>query len=300
MRGSTPRLATCLAVLSGALLLVSSAAAAPPEATAPGEASGSFSIDGKSVAVHYAYAMTQPDVFDAKKTNTAILVSEKPVSDAALADAKDLEDAGRGMTNWILIKLDEKGSAIREVVRHQSLGDASLQMSGMTHSDFKAGAQSADRIEGAIRTEKEEEFLHHKYRTDVRFSAPLRVAAREEPLPDARTGKKLPKGGGEPGKAYFAFEDAVRRKDLAAIRKLKPADMPDMPDNDLRQALEIMAAMSPEKVVVDDGYIAGDTAVLYVSGTQDGRKSYGTIRMKRVGDNWLATNQNWSDKPPEK
>src|SRR5205807_10038242 len=132
------------------------------------------------------------------KTNTAILLAERPLPDAALAAAKDLEAAGRGQTNWILVELDEKGSAIREVVHHDSLGDASLQMSGMTHSDVKAAA-GKDRVEGSVRTKEAEDFVKHEYQTDARFNAPIRQAAREVALPDAKTGKKLPRGGGDPG-----------------------------------------------------------------------------------------------------
>ena len=301
MRDAT-RLRSTRPALWTALLLSAlpfRALAAPPDAPKPGEASGSFSVDGRAVTLRYAYAMTQPDVFDEKKTNTAILLTEKPLPESALGSVKDLESAGRDQTNWILVRLDEKGSAIREVVHHASLGDASLQMSGMTHSDVKANA-GKDRVEGAVRTEGEEDFLHHKYRTDVRFNASIRQAAHETPLPDARTGKRLPPGGGEPGKAFFAFDEAVRKKDLAAIRRLKPAEMPDMSDKDLSAALEMMAAMSPAKITIDEGYANGDLAVLYVSGTQDGRKQYGTVRMNKVGANWLATDQKWSDKPPAK
>ena len=162
------------------------ALAVPPDAPKPGEASGTFSVDGKTVTLHFAYAMIQPDSFDEKKTNTAILLAEKPLPDAALAAAKDLEAAGRGQTNWILVKLDEKGSAIREVVHHDSLGDASLQMSGMTHSDVKAAA-GKDRVEGSLRTKEAEDFVRHEYQTEERGSAvkaagTMPAAARAKPM----------------------------------------------------------------------------------------------------------------------
>lgn len=200
----------------------------------------------------------------------------------------------------MLFVLDESGRAVREVVRHESLGEDSLQMSGMTHSDFTLDSQSKDRIQGAIRTKGSEQFLKHKYQTDLRFNASIRQAKRDEPLPDGRSGQKLPAGGGEPGKAYFAFQDAVRRKDLAAIRKLKPADVPDMPDDDLKKALELMAAMSPTKVTITEAYINGDTAALYLTGFQGGEKQYGTVRMNKSGGVWRATQEKWSNTPPGK
>lgn len=284
-----------------AALLSASPGSAPAQTLSPGQASGNFSIDGKKVSLHHAYAMIQPDVFDEKKTNTAILLTEKPLDDAALADLKDLEDAGRGQTNWLFFKLDDGGSPIKEMVRHDALGDISLLITGMTHSDFQLVARTKDTIEGSIATKKEEKFSDHKFRTNVRFHAVLRTAKREEPPPDPKTGgTKLPPGGGEPGKAYFAYQQAVQKKDVAAIRKLKSADMPDMSDKDIREALELMAAMSPSKITISEGYVKGDDAVLYVTGLEDGQKRYGTVRMSRVGGEWQPSNEKWSDKPPAK
>jgi hypothetical protein len=291
-------------ILAAAVLAVLFSPPAPgasPESPAAGTASGSFAIDGKTVKLAYAYAMAQPSTFDEKKSDTVILLTDKPIPESVFEKLKDLEDVDRGQKrNSILFKLDESGSAIREVIHHETLGDASLQMSGMTHADVKTGVRTKDRIEGAAQTKGDEEFLHHKYQVNARFNASIRQARQEEPLPDAKTGQKLTAGGGEPGKAYLALHAAIQKKDLAAVRKMKPADMPDMPDEELKKGLELMAIMTPAKVTINDGYVKGDTAVLYVSGTQEGQKQYATIRMARSSGAWHVGDEKWSDKPPSK
>jgi hypothetical protein len=265
----------------------------------PGTAEGSFSIDGKAVTLSHAYAMSQPDKFDEKKTNTAILLSEKPLSAGALDKLTDLENAQRGdRRNSVLFVLDETGSAVREVIRHESLGDVSLQRSGTTLAEVSAAAGPEGRVQGSAKTKEPEDFLDHKYQIDVGFDAPVHAAMKEPPLPDAKTGEKLPPGGGDPGREYLAFHEAVQKKDLEAVRKWKPADMPDVSDEELKQGLELMAAMSPAEIKVDDGYVAGDSAVLYVSGTVEGEKQYGTVRMARSEGAWRLTKQKWSNKPP--
>jgi hypothetical protein len=268
---------------------------------ASGTASGSFSIDGKKVEIKYVYAMSQPNTFDEKKTDTAVLLTDQPVPDAELAAAKEL---GRVATNKgrnsVLFEIDDSGRAMREVIRHESLGDGSLQMSGMTRADVKLSARTADKVEGSADTKETEEFLKHKYVIHAKFSAPVRAARRDPPPPDAKSGQKLPKGGGEPGKAYLAFEELIRKKDIAGLRKLKPQGVADMSDEDLKAGLELMAAMTPAKISIEDGYINGDGAVLYVSGSVDGKKQYGTVRMTKGDGVWRATDQKWSDKPPEK
>jgi hypothetical protein len=290
-------LASVFVFLANALLGPAGVAGLP--SPAPGTASGSFSIDGKSVELHYAYAMSQANQFDEKKTDTAILLTDKPLPESAFSGLKDLEGAGHGeLRNSVLFVIEEGGQAKREVIHHDSLGGTSLQMSGMTQADVQITARTADRIEGSAQTKKPQDFFEHKYEIKAQFQATVRTARRDPPLPNATTGKKLPPDGGEPGKAYFAFKDAIRKKDLAAVRKMKPPDMPDLPDADLRQGLEAMAAMTPEKLKVDDGYVAGDSAVLYVSGTLGGQKQYGTVRLSKIGGAWRFGGEKWSNKPP--
>ncbi|MGH9443767.1 MAG: hypothetical protein ACRD16_16000, partial [Thermoanaerobaculia bacterium] len=158
--------------------------------------------------------------------------------------------------------------------------------------------RSPGSLSGSISTAKEEEFLDHRYRSDVRFHAAIREAFREPPVPDAVTGKKLPAGGGEPGKAWKTLHEAIARKDLAAIRKLSPpGGMPDMSDEDLRKGLELLAVMSPEKIVIEDGYVRGDDAVLYMAGVQGGEKQYGTVRLSKIGGIWRPAGEKWKNSP---
>jgi hypothetical protein len=299
---SSRRLVAAFPVFFAAALLgPAGAAGLPPEPASTGTASGSFSVDGKKIELHYAYAMAQANPFDEKKTDTAILLTDKPLPEAAFAGVKDLEAAGRlEPHNSVLFVLDESGQAMREVVHHDALGDMSLQMSGMTHANITIRSRAGGQIEGSAQTKGPEDFLKHKYEVKAQFEAPVRQARRDAPPPDAKTGKKLPQGGGDPGKAYLALQDAIRKKDLTFIRKAKPADSPDMSDEDLRKGLEIMAAMTPPKITIDDGYVAGDAAVLYVSGVLEGEKQYGTVKLSRVGGAWHPAGESWSNKPPPK
>lgn len=284
-----------------AAFVAAAASGSPAEPGSPGTASGTFSIDGKAIELHFAYAMAQANPFDEKKTDTAILLTDRPLPEAAFSGVKDLEAAGRlEPRNSVLFVLDETGQAMREVVHHDVLGDMSLQMSGMTHAEITLKPRAGDRIEGSARTKGPEDFLKHKYEVKAQFTALVRQARRDAPPPDAKTGQKLPSGGGEPGKAYLALQEAIRKKDLAAIRKAKPADAPDMSDEDLRKGLEIMAAMTPAKISIDDGYVAGDAAVLYVSGVLEGEKQYGTVKLAKVGGAWRPAGESWSNKPPAK
>lgn len=297
----TPRTLFLAATLAASS--IRAAAPSPPSASslAAGAASGNVSIDGKSVPLRFAYAMAQPNTFDKAKTDTAILLTEKPLPESALASLSDLGRAASGAKRTsVLFVIEEDGKAIREVVHHEALAANNLQMSGMTYSEIKIASRKSDRIEGSLQTKQPESFMNHQYELKVVFNAGIRQARREAPPPDSKTSQKLPPGGGEPGKAFLAFHDAVQKKDLVAIRKSKPADLPDMSDEDLKKGLEVMAAMSPPKVTVEDGVMTGDTAVLYVTGMLGVQKQYATVQMSRSGGQWRMTKESWSDKPPQK
>jgi hypothetical protein len=285
------------ALVSGILVMML-AAFASAAGLAPGTAKGTLVIDGKPSELQFAYAMTQPNVFEKTRMDTAILVTSLPLGDGALKDLDDLEDALRMVPNGVLFKLDDKGEATREVIKHSTL-QGNLQMSGMTHAKFTKATQTKDRISGSFATSGEDTVLDHKYQLQVQFDAPIVMAKLDDPLPNAKTGQKLPMDGGEPGKAYFAWEKAIQNKDVAAMKKFKPLDAPDMPDAELKEAAEMLAAMSPSNQKIVDGYIQGDSAVLYVTGDDAGTKMYGTIPMKKTGGIWRAVKPSWSNTPPK-
>jgi hypothetical protein len=293
-----PRIRRLYAPVLGFLFLVSAAIAAAAASSPAGSAKGKLTIDGKAAELRHAYAMTQPNVFEKTKMDTAILLTSSPLPDGSLAGMDDLEDGLRMVATGVLFKLDTDGQSIREVLKHESI-EGTLQMSGMTRASFTKQTQTKDRISGKIATKGPEELLDHKYSLDATFDAAIAMAKIDAPPPDAKTGQKLPKDGGEPYKSYMAWEKALKDKDVAAMKKFKPADAPDMPDADLKEAAELLAAMSPSNIKFVDGYINGDDAVLYLTGSEGTEKMYGTVPMKKSGGVWRAVKPSWSNTPPK-
>ncbi len=265
-----------------------------------GKASGTLTIDGKSIALKYAYAMLQPNTFDKDKTDIAVLLTERPLNEGAVKDAEELDDAVGKEHGWAFFKIDDAGRPIHEVIDHPSAGGGRLMMSGFTQAGFVQKKRLKDRLEGSFATRKVEDFLNHTYEIKVEFSAPLLQARRPEPLPDAKTGETLPPDGGEPGKAYAAYLKAVRDKDIPTIRKLAPVDEQGVSESELRQMLEFMAAISPSDVKIIKGYIRRERAVLYLEGVLDGEKQYGTVELAMKGRIWKVAKEHWADTPPKK
>ena len=263
-----------------------------------GTASGSMSVDGTAIKLNYAYAMAQPNTFDKEKTDIAVLITEKPVADEAFKDVEDLRDVAIRQHGWLYFEINDEQKPVTEVADHPSLGGTQLQMSGITQSDFVQKEFNKERISGSFKTKKPETVLGYKYEVDVAFNASILQAKIPEPLPDEKTGKALPSGGGDPGKAYLTFVRAVINKDIETVKKFAPS--PEENDEELKDMIEFMAELTPKDMEITKGFIQGDRVVLYVTGTLEGERQYGTIEMIKKEGSWRMKKESWSDTPPEK
>lgn len=299
-------LTSASALLAGALLCMVSAvygitAAQAAEALPKtGSATGTLSIDGKAIDLKHAYAMAQPNVFEAQKTDIALLLTQHPLPEGALRDLEDLGDATRGLKGFVYFKIQDEGKPIYEMIDHPALGDMRLQMSGFTHAAFTARSLSKDLIQGSFKTDKPEEFMGHRYELAVRFNASVLQAKRPEPLPDAKTGTRLPTDGGEPGKAYLRYHKALLNRDIDTVRSLAPEPDAPMTQEEMQKAIEFMSEFTPKDTAITEGYVREDRAVLYLTGTLDNEKNYGTVEMIRKGGAWKIRKESWSNTPPEK
>ena len=284
--------------VAGAMVLQACLATAAAK-VAPGTAAGTLTIDGTAVELTYAYAMSQPNVFKKEQMDTAVLLTDTALPPEALK-VEDLQRATRGIKNSVLFAIDASGKPQLEIVHHVALGGMVLQMSGFTHAKFTGAPITKEHIEGSFATQGEEDFMKHRYKLAVSFNANVVQAILPEPLPNAQTGQKLPPGGGEPGKAFLALQKAIHEKDLAAIKKLKPADAPNLTDEQLKVMLGLMDAMTPKDAKITEGYVKGDVAALYVAGTEQGQPKYGTVEVRRVNGVWGGVKVSWSDQPPKK
>ncbi len=265
-----------------------------------GKASGTLTIDGKSIALKYAYAMLQPNTFDKDKTDIAVLLTGRPLNEGTVKDAEKLDDAVGQEHGWAFFKIDDAGRPIHEVIDHPAAGGSRLIMSGFTQAGFVQKKREKDRLEGSFATGKIEDFLNHTYEIKVEFSAPLLQARRPEPLPDIENGEALPRDGGEPGKAYAAYLRAVRDKDIPTLRMLAPVDEQEVSERELRQMLDFMTAISPSDAKITRGYIRGERAVLYLEGILNGEKQYGTVELVRKERIWKVAKEHWGDTPPKR
>jgi len=271
------------------------AASAPK--LADGAAAGMLKVDGKTVKLAHAVARTKPNAFDDKKTDVVVLLTQAPVAAEMLVNDDQLFSAVKdGKIQGLVLTIDSD-----EKPYHLQVLDpkASMQVSGSGFLNFDATDFSDKHVTGRFFTTSEQDFMDkHKYSYDVSFAVPVqKIAVPTEVTLDASSGTKLPAGGGDPGKAYMAFDKASRSGNLAEMKKYgsKTRPMPDMNAEEMKQMIALIKVMRPAKVKILGGYVSGDHATLNVQGEDpsDKSKSTGTIEMAKEDGAWRVLAEKW-------
>jgi hypothetical protein len=110
----------------------------------------------------------------------------------------------------------------------------------------------------------------------------------------------------EQAKVYAAWVKAVKAGDLAAWKKLVPAEASQQIEAQAKEmkktpkdVLDFLGAMSPDENTVTGLKVEGTKATLSVTGKTKGepKPSYGKVEMIQEGGSWKVGKQSWSDTP---
>jgi hypothetical protein len=110
----------------------------------------------------------------------------------------------------------------------------------------------------------------------------------------------------EQAKVYAAWVKAVKAGDLAAWKKLVPAEASQQIEAQAKEmkktpkdVLDFLGAMSPDENTVTGLKVDGTKATLSVTGKTKGepKPSYGKVEMIQEGGAWKVGKQSWSDTP---
>jgi hypothetical protein len=142
-------------------------------------------------------------------------------------------------------------------------------------------------------------FLHFGFAL-LLATATLSAAAGPPPKAAADAAKS------EQAKVYAAWVKAVKAGDLAAWKKLVPAEASQQIEAQAKEmkktpkdVLDFLGAMSPDENTVTGLKVDGTKATLSVTGKTKGepKPSFGKVEMIQEGGAWKVGKQSWSDKP---
>lgn len=263
-----------------------------------GGAIGTLTVDGSTVKLTHSLARSQPSVFDEKKTEWVVLLSDRPVAAETFGDTSKLMSAvNEGALQGLLLSVGPDETPFHLQFLHPK---TSMQVTGSGFWNLDVTDFSEKRMAARFYTTEERELGDHKYSYDASFATPVAVTVVPKKMTvDASSGTKLPANGGEPGKVYIAFDKASRAGDLASMKKYasKTSPLPEMDAEETKQMLEIMKALRPVKVKITGGFASADHASLSVEAESpfDKKKMNGTIEMAREDGAWKILKEKWKN-----
>jgi hypothetical protein len=260
-------------------------------ASAADRASGTFTVNNKSVKLDHVYAVPRENPFDKKKTDTVVVLTDRALDPAVLRDDFGLVR----IKDLSAIEVQITGE--KEVVSAMLFSSAFEKMNNISATgmhELTTTVFTPSRIAGTISAKPSEFFDNHfAYKADFDVSV-LSAAALAEPPPK---GTPLGAGGGEPGKAYDAFRKVLASGDVAALRKAVSAERAKaMDDPDFLKMLPLLREMEPKNVKITGGAVDGERATLLVTAKDEHETSTGTVVLVRERGAWKIADESWKGK----
>jgi len=274
---------TLIAVCCGlvALLGVTALAGETPSV------SGTLVANGKTIELPYVYAWALDEGFY-EETDPAwtVLFVEHAIEERELDEL--IWDAA-----YVELRITESaefGDGPELQVYSQNLklsADSGGNISGGTYPTIELTSTGPELFAGRVFLPEAQEFFGDTFQYDFTFSARLSN-------PNAPIGEPLAKGGGEPGKAYLAWVEALHSGDIERLKTLVPVEMgAQLEGEDALEMIGFMAAMTPTDLKVLGGSTDGQMAILEVEGMMDGEPVKGEVTLEKMGDFWMATKSAW-------
>lgn len=256
----------------------------PMQAAEGDKVTGTFSVDGKTTPLKYVYARTEGGSFDKTKQQVVVLITDQAVPvDALEDDFEVIHLANEGKVHGLALTINQEKQVISGQLFHEAF-NSNVSATGM--HVFKGTIISTESVEGRLYVSGSQETFDHHWQYDATFRVSLK-----KPAP---TGTPLPAGGGEPGKTYLAYCNAIQRGDLEALKKLiSQENLKDLEGPDAKKMLEMVRAMTPTRIKIVGGMLDGNKATLRVEGEMDGAKNSGTVQMNLEGTRWRLTKEKW-------
>lgn len=250
-----------------------------------GTASGTLTVQGHTIAMKHAQAVAIED-------GTRLVVSDAPIPASALQDHFELMRLTReGKVNAIQIEIGASKTSLGTAIMSNKL-EASVSTATML--DPKAiPVFTSTRLEGALSIPASS-LGPMKYQYSIRFAADItpRITKAAPTPADTASASKAPSA-----QAYLAFVAAVRAGNKARLLELSSPRVRKMIDQpDFAEKLGFIQAMLPADIQVLKAEESGDSSTLTVTGTEEGKRKEGTVKLTRQAGKWSIERESWTSR----
>ncbi len=250
---------------------------------------GSFTANGEAIELPYVYVYAKEEGFyDESDPAWEIIFASQEIEESEVDEF---------FHDFPYVKIsitltDEFGEGERLEVYSQNikLSADGGNLSGGTYPEMEWESSGPELFAGRIYHSETQEFFDDTYHYDFTFSAGLSDANAAS----APVGDPLPEGGGEPGQAYLAWNEAIRAMDVERLKTLVPPEMAEMlAAPEAKEDLEFMREMAPETLTITGGSSDGTTAILQVIGVFGGEPAEGEIELLKQDGFWMPVRESW-------
>ena len=249
------------------------------KATEPAqEATGTLTVDGKSVPLRYVYAIRGPAFHDQKKEEIRIILSDVPATmDELISDSAIMHRGRTGKVSGVVVRLDMEANADTGELYHSALGNLHMALYG--EHEFKPTAFDDQRVAGTLFMPEPRESWGYTYHYSATFDVAIQrqsdLKTQIAAAAAAEAAKRVPPTAEEaaaaaasgPGQVASAYLKALLANDLAAMKKLaaNPQMFADLEGGFGAMAMGLMAEAF-QGVHVTRVTQTGDTAIVEVEG----------------------------------
>ncbi len=248
-------------------------------------ASGGLTLNQQTFQLGYSAAIQVPD---SQGKMTRIVVADKSIPPEVLDDEASIWDLKSKGFHGIQIDIGASKGSVNTFIISNTLDGS---MSGSCTFDPATFPVFTDkRVEGTLKNEGE--IGSNKYSYDLKFATDIVASAPAPSAADASAAAHK-----ESTKAYLALVEAIRSGNKQQVLAMSPPERRAMIDTpDFPKMLKLVQAMQPQDIRVLKATEIGDTAILIVSGTQEGANQRGKITLTKANGKWIMAGESWKAK----
>jgi hypothetical protein len=275
---------TVWSILTFALFLCVATAGA--QATAgQSTASGTFTVNGKTVPIKYVYALIKPELFHEEKDALYVVLSDVAIEESKLRSPMGLIDPARaGTLHAIEVEFDQEAQPGDGELYNNNFKDAAnVSVSGM-HKFVPRHFEAGKLIAGKLYVEPQSSFGDEdKWVYSATFSAPIMPKPVE----------KLAALDSPPALAVHAFLRAVASKNKEAIKKtIMPNMASELDGPHGAEMMAILPAMFDSRLKITKIVMHGDDkAEVTLKEQEKGSNSTTTLTTAKLNGEWRVSKE---------